>query len=101
MKKSEDIVDLVLKGTLVVMAIVIAFVLTTVIIAPFVHTDDTAESVVISSSADGEMITVTADSLDGLYDAIDGYTADGYTVVTYPAPYGSKTSAAWFTTMVR
>lgn len=100
MKKSEDIVDFVLKGTLVVMAIVIAFVLTNAIIAPFVHTDDTEESVV-SSTADGEMITVRADSLDGLYKAIDGYTADGYTVVTYPAPYGSKTSAAWFTTMVR
>ena len=97
----DDIVDLVLKGTLVVMAIVIAFALTTAIIAPFVHTDDTVESVAVSSTADGAMLTITASSLDGLYDAIDGYRADGYRVVTYPAPYSTKTTAEWFTTMER
>ena len=101
MKKSEDIIEAALKGSLIVIAIIFAISVIGEIIEPFMEADDTAESVVISSSADGEMITVTADSLDGLYDAIDGYTADGYTVVTYPAPYGSKTSAAWFTTMVR
>ena len=97
----DDIVDLVLKGTLVIMAIGLALVLTAAVIEPFVHTDDTVESVAVSSSADGAMITITASSLDGLYEAIDGYRADGYTVVTYPAPYSTKTSAEWFTTMER
>lgn len=97
----DDIVDLVLKGTLVIMAIGLAFVLTTAVIAPFVHTDDTEESPDVSSSADGAMMTITASSLDGLYEAIDEYLADGYRVVTYPAPYSTKSSVKWFTTMER
>lgn len=101
MKREEDIVDLVLKGTLIIMAIGLALVLTVVIIAPFVGSDDTEERVVVSSSIDGSMITITAGTLDELYAAIDGYKADGYSVVTYPAPYSTRTSADWFTTMTR
>ena len=100
MKESKDIAEVALKGALVIIVIILALVIIGSVIEPFMETDKEA-GVIVSSSADSSMLTLTSDTLDGLYAAIDGYKEDGYSVVTYPAPYSTKTSAEWFTTMER